>query len=113
MRTYGTLKITGGENMVFDVEPHVAIRMTRLFREARIKDNGKIRIPGTDDNFVDVDWFLHRYPMEVIRQGTEDGRAWLARKAQTHKDRMEEVLDILSGDRDGAVQLISGSGSRA
>ncbi len=96
MRTYGTLVIEK-KNLVFDVDAHVAIRLDRLFREARITNNGTIKLASTASNLVDVDWFLHRYPMKVTRKKTKDARTWLAEEAKNHKSLMDNVLNILNG----------------
>lgn len=101
MRTYGTLTIDPKEDnhLHFDVEAHVAIRLDRVFREARITREG-VEIAGSASNLVDVDWFLQRYPMKVKRKRTKDARAWIALRATEQKSLMDEVLTILEGGGD-------------
>jgi SNF2 family DNA or RNA helicase len=97
MRTYGTLTIDPeDDNLHFEVEAHVAIRLDRVFRESRIARDG-IFLAGTASNLVDVDWFLQRYPMTVKRKGTRDARAWITKCADVQKALMDEVLSILEG----------------
>lgn len=97
MRTYGTLHVDGQDALRFEVEAHVAIRLDRVFREARIRKDGSVALAGTPSNLVDVDWFLQRYPMIVKRRGRTAGRQWIAERAAAQRDLMDEVLTILEG----------------
>lgn len=97
-RTYGTLKILRDGQLRFQVEPQVAIRLTRVFQEARLQRDGQIMLAGTPANLVDVDWFLQRYPLVVSGRGSQS-RAWIAERAAAQVAVMDDVQRVLIGDR--------------
>lgn len=103
-RTYGTVTIEqadefdlpGAETMLrFDVEPHVAIRLKRIFKQTRQR-RGIVTLSANPATLVDVDWFLQRYPLNVIREGG-NGRKWLRERADAEQARMNELHQILEG----------------
>lgn len=98
LRTYGTLDFNG-DTMKFRVEPHVAVRIRRVFKDAHTDEEGVISLSTSPAHLVDVDWFLSRYPMEVSRDKA-DARAWIAQQAAAHLIDMDEVLSVLDGKLD-------------
>lgn len=105
MRTYGTLTIEAPdfdagherEILCFEVEPHVAIRLRRVFPDARSRPGGEVRLSGTPAHLVDVDWFLERYPLDVRRNGGDGGRDWIAERAAAQRNLIDETLRVLDG----------------
>lgn len=89
MRTYGTLRLDGS-TWVVECEPHVAIRLKRMFGAVGAKSHGAVRLADTDEVCNDLLWFMQRYPLEVRN------RAHLERRASSHKERMSVVDAMLS-----------------
>lgn len=97
--THGTLvldEFTGRWHV--DCEPHVRIRLKRLFgsvaQNAGSSRYSKIALSNTDAVCRDLAWFCDRYPLEISKA---DRRA-LRRGANRHKKTREKVLRILEGD---------------
>lgn len=61
-RTYGTAKLVKNTWHV-QVEPHVAIRLRRLFKKAG-NQHGVIKLAATDEVSRDLQWFASRYPID-------------------------------------------------
>lgn len=89
MRTYGTAKLKGREWHI-DAEPHVTIRLRRLFKRAG-KKHGTVRLVATDEVSRDLLWFTERYPLEV------DPREALEERAASFDRRVEAFDALLSG----------------
>lgn len=89
MRTYGTARLVRGEWHV-NVEPHIAIRLKRLFRRVG-KQHGTIKLAATEEVSRDLLWFAERYPLEI------DGRDELETKARAFDQRVESFDALLSG----------------
>lgn len=88
MRTYGTAKLVNGKWRI-DAEPHVLIRLRRLFK--RTGKSGDIRIEATDEICRDLLWFAQRYPLEF------DPRDELEARAQSFDRRTETFEMLLTG----------------
>lgn len=89
MRTFGTARLKGSEWHV-DVEPHVAIRLRRLFKRAG-KSHGTIRLAATDEVSRELQWFADRYPLEF------DPREVLEERAASFERRVEMFDAVLTG----------------
>jgi hypothetical protein len=64
-RTYGTLSYSTNNRLwiIDSLEPHVAIRLKRLFPRIPKGRSGKFTIPDTPDLSADLKWFMDRYPL--------------------------------------------------
>lgn len=89
MRTYGTATLKKSEWHV-DAEPHVAIRLRRLFKRAG-RQVGTVKLHSTDDVCRDLLWFTQRYPLEVEPVGE------LERRADAFDARVEAFAGLLDG----------------
>jgi superfamily II DNA or RNA helicase len=59
-------------------EPHLLIRAKRIFARIWAAEHGVVTLKNTDEVCRDIDWFLHRYPMEmapgdkrILKRGSE------------------------------------------
>jgi SNF2 family DNA or RNA helicase len=93
-RTYGRLAYGRGQWGI-EAEPHVLIKLKRLFPRARQERSGVIVLKDTPEVGRDLEWFTARYPLRV--SDTTAGR--LAAQAARHRQAEEDVLDILAGQR--------------
>jgi len=90
LKTYGTATLKSGK-WVIDAEPHVVMRLKRVFGSVGKRRQGKIRIKDTFDTCRDLAWFLERYPLEVTP------RDYLEKRAAEHRERESVVDKLLSG----------------
>lgn len=74
MRTYGNVALKG-DHWWIECEPHVLIRLKRMFGRVDKRSHGKVRVSATPEASLDLRWFLQRYPMEVDPPGELDARA--------------------------------------
>jgi SNF2 family DNA or RNA helicase len=92
MRTYGTVKYDARfKKWRIQTEPHVVIRLKRVFAKIDTAQHGVLSISATTENSRDLEWFLERYPMVV------DPSDVLARLADEHKEAETVLQRLLSG----------------
>jgi SNF2 family DNA or RNA helicase len=97
MRTYGSVKLVGND-WVIEAEPHVVIRLKRMFGRAA-KGATKLKLRHTLDVARDIDWILSRYPMEV----SEQNAAFLRGQTDAHQERSERFFRLLSGSAEARL----------
>lgn len=90
MRTFGTIRLVRGAWEI-EAEPHVALRLKRVFGKVAIGARGALRLGDNDENARDLVWFLDRYPMVV------DDRRYLERRAAQHTGRIDAIEGLLAG----------------
>lgn len=90
MRTYGTATLDGNKWRV-EAEPHVMIRLRRLFAQA--DRGGKVALSNTPDVCRDLEWFADRYPL------TFEPAASLKQQAERHREHQAMVEQLISGVR--------------
>jgi len=79
VRTYGRLWFDEKtKNWIVKAEPHITIRMKRIFERISKTEFGQITLADSDETRRELDWFLQRYNLEVsdkdwtrILDGTE------------------------------------------
>jgi SNF2 family DNA or RNA helicase len=91
VKTYGTVRLEDGEWKV-RAEPHVVVRLKRVFGKVGRGAHGTIALSDTDENARDLLWFLDRYPMEV------DDRKALERRAMRDRARCHAIEEVLEHD---------------
>lgn len=95
MKTFGKMKLgknyRGVSAWEIECEPHVAIRLKRVFGKANRGDYGTIYISNTPENCRDLAWFLDRYPMEVV------GREGLLASANLQRETESAVVSLIDG----------------
>lgn len=66
MKYYGTAIYDKGSNQyIIECEPHVTMRLKRVFGKLGDFSQGKHRISANEDNSRDLLWFLDRYPLKM------------------------------------------------
>lgn len=73
------------------VEPHVSMKLKGLFSKIAKNEFGTLRLTATDENCRDLEWFMERYPMEVV------GWSKVVEKARAYDARTDLTEKILSG----------------
>lgn len=95
MKTHGTARLDRKtRRWVIEVEPHVALRLKRVFGKLSKASHGKHYISDTIENARDLAWFAERYPIEI------DPRDHLETNAKEHRERQALVDDLLAKRRE-------------
>ena len=101
MKTYGTVTYNK-RNRTWDIvcEPHIAIRLKRVFAKIDTFKFGTLSISATVENCRDLQWFLERYPMEVFPFEL------LKERADKHREKQSLVEQLLSGQMEHTPFLL-------
>lgn len=92
MKTYGSITYESKtKKWRIDCQPHVAMRLKRVFGKADKHEHDAIMLSATPENSRDLEWFLTRYPMEV-----SDPKR-LANQAAEFKERTALIDRLLAG----------------
>lgn len=91
LRTYGKVAHVPEQNCwVIRAEPHVSLRLKRVFSKIERNALGVLRLEDTIDNARDLQWFMQRYPLECSQPET------LAARAEQHRERESLVNTLLN-----------------
>ncbi|HMI94454.1 MAG TPA: DEAD/DEAH box helicase [Polyangiales bacterium] len=91
MKSYGTAELKDGYWHV-QCEPHVMLRLKRLFGGVSKASFGVAKIKATDEISRDLLWFTQRFPLEVVQ------RPELEQRAQRHLESAEMFERLISGE---------------
>lgn len=64
-RTYGEIHLEENDWIIPRAEPHVLIRLKKIFEFIPKHKSTFIKIPFTDQNCHDLQWFMQRYPLAM------------------------------------------------
>jgi SNF2 family DNA or RNA helicase len=90
VRTYGTLRLHK-DRWELTAEPHVMIIAKRMFAQASGRKYKTLRLSNTPEVCRDLDWFVSRYPLELLSERS------LRLGADAHRERQSLVERLLSG----------------
>lgn len=76
-----------------DCQPHIAIRLKRLFGRIRQQRTAVLHLKDTPEVARDLEWFLQRHPLDV----DPDTMELLAKRADEHRAQERATEAILSG----------------
>lgn len=88
--TYGRLYLNGNGTWYVEAQPHVLLRLKRVFERVPKGAFGRVPLANTPENCRDLLWFMDRYPLQV-----EDAAA-LTAGAKAFTDRSNRLAAILS-----------------
>lgn len=80
----------GARGWVIETEPHVALRLKRVFAKLGSYARNRYLLSDTPENARDLLWFLERYPMAL-----DDSRR-LEQRAKEHEAQQKLVEDLLA-----------------
>jgi SNF2 family DNA or RNA helicase len=90
----GTLAFDGeARQWLVKAQPHVAIRVKRLFEKAAQFTAGEIKLADSLENCRELRWFLERYELEI----SATDRCRLDVRAEQHRERESLVEQMLAG----------------
>ena len=96
MKTFGSVKLSKDrKTWAIECEPHIVMRLKRVFPKVSRKAHGTIRVTNTIDTCRELDWFMERFPLEM----TEADRATLTGESNRHREQESIVAELLSGVR--------------
>lgn len=101
MKTYGQVVLEKGVIRV-TAEPHVLIRMKRVFHRIDKNERKAVSLSDTPENGRELLWFCERYPLEI----DPAARAHLEARAAAHRKSEEIVQSILAGKYTGALPFL-------
>lgn len=93
--SYGTVAWMDAEKpeWMIETQPHVAMRLKRVFPAIRERSFGRFRLVDTLDHARDLNWFLQRYPHEL----RENAAVRLLAQTRAHRERESVVSRLLQG----------------
>jgi len=91
LRTYGTIRRDG--TWLIEAEPHVVIRLKRVFSQLKSSFRDGHRLSDTIDVARDLAWFRERYPLDM----SDEDDAYLRARAAEHREREALVANLLRG----------------
>ncbi len=92
VKTYGRIYLNGNGHWHIEAEPHILLRLRRVFERVSKGQFGTVMLANTPENSRDLEWFIQRYPLIV-----EDAEA-LASSARFHRDTITNLETILAAD---------------
>jgi len=90
MKTFGSCKLEG-DHWEIEAEPHVALRLKRVFGGAQRGVPGRLRVSDTPEHCRDITWFCTRFPLAITP------RKRLVQRARAYDDQLVVVEQLLSG----------------
>jgi SNF2 family DNA or RNA helicase len=91
--TYGTiLHEPKKHSWRIECEPHVAIRLKRIFGKVDRHAHASFNLSDTPENCRDLLWFMERYPLQVM-----DGELRLRERAREHEEGESIVQRLIAG----------------
>ncbi len=95
MKTFGKVEFDAKQReWVISPQPHVMLRMKRVFERIPKHAHGSARLSDTPENARELQWFLERFPMELA----ESTRSRLDNTAQQHQERESTISKMLAID---------------
>ncbi|MGE4457151.1 MAG: SNF2-related protein [Arcobacteraceae bacterium] len=67
-RTYGKAILMMSEWVLEDIEPHVSIRLKKIFPKIPQYATPPYRFKNTPENCSELEWFMDRYPLEISKK---------------------------------------------
>jgi SNF2 family DNA or RNA helicase len=92
MRKFGNVKFTDGL-WVVEGEPHLILRMKRVFPKADKGTPGKLQLTHTPENCRDLIWFMDRYPLTIHPKH----KAVLEAGSTEYEEKLLTLEKILAG----------------
>lgn len=101
------MKLKGDSWVLTDLEPHVIMKMKRLFEYVRKTEYKEFYFPATPEVSMDLKWFTDRYPLKI------EGRKKLDDLARQYVKSVAEAEEIMRPGRTPIdVQLANGKALR-
>lgn len=90
-RTYGKLILMMGEWVLEDIEPHVSIRLKKIFPKIPSYSIPPYKFKNTPEHCSELEWFISRYPLETSKKDIQA----LNRGAKQYSEALFQLDEIL------------------
>lgn len=101
VRTYGTLVIIDKELVIEYAEPHVCIKLKKVFEQIDKSSIAPFKFNKTPENCAEMAWFIQRYPLSV----SDSDFKKITRGAKSYYSRINELEKILLPDYVSAGEI--------
>lgn len=88
--SYGTVELDG-KFWVIRCEPHVRIRLKRVFGRVSSRDYDEIKLADSPETCRELLWFCARYPMAIEQM------EYLQEQAERHEREEQMIFDVVHG----------------
>lgn len=88
--TYGSVRLDG-KFWIVNCEPHVRIRLKRVFGKIGSRAYGEIKIADSPETCREILWFSERFPLEIHQLD------YMTKQADRHKSEEQVVFDLVHG----------------
>lgn len=78
-----------GNCWLIKTQPHIALRLKRVFPKINAKEQGVLRLSDTPENARDLEWFLGRYPHDCPTIH------YLRTRSKTHREQETLIAQLL------------------
>ena len=86
---------SGSAQWEIDGQPHVMMRLKRIFPKVETKRGGSILLSDTAEIAAEIEWVLSWFELAIAKED----RAYLKKRTAEHHGQKEAVQRILSGNR--------------
>lgn len=91
--SFGKIAFVPALGWMISTQPHVALRLKRIFPKISPQRQGWLQLSDTPENAREIEWFLERYPHQV-----EDAvRRRLKKRSREHREKEALVARMLAG----------------
>jgi SNF2 family DNA or RNA helicase len=91
MKTYGTAKLDSGGTWHIDAEPHIVLRLKRIFERVDKNEHGGVTLKNSPEVARDLEWFCSRYPLSFEPRS----RVAMGADARKHREHIRTMEDLL------------------
>jgi len=95
-RTYGKIVHTDGKWVLSEIEPHVSIRLKKIFPKVPIYAVPPFKFSITPEICAEIEWFMDRYPLAI----SDKDRRLLKRGSKQYSHILSELDAILLPGRE-------------
>ena len=88
--SFGTIKLIG-KFWEIRCEPHVRIRLKRVFRKVNTSQFAVIKLADSTETCRELLWFCQRFPMDI------DPLGYMQEQSDRHEREEQMVLDVVNG----------------
>lgn len=88
-----------GNCWLIKTQPHIALRLKRVFPKIHPKQQGELQLSDTPENARDLAWFIERYPHDCPELH------YLHKQARKHEEQESLVLQLLKKQPDNRLRI--------
>lgn len=90
MRTFGKIEHKNGKWVLYDIEPHVVIKLKNIFKGVSLHKEQPFIFDDREETALDLEWFMNRYPLLI----SDSDKLHLIRQKTKHLSDLSEAERI-------------------